>query len=102
MLENKTESVFQEFQQLDGVDEVAKVDELNSCQSSEPEMGDNAKGQAGYLNTVEHSDGNFGEGEINITNVKTNSFNTGSPGSEANMLPIYSFSFFGFIKTTFN
>ena len=100
MLKNKTDSIFQEAQQLDEVDEVVEVNEVNSCQSSEPEMGDDVKGQAGYLNTVEHSDGNFGEGEINITNVKTNSFNTGSPGSGANMFPTYSFSFLGFIKST--
>ena len=64
MLKNKTESILEEVQNLDEVDEVVEVDEVTSCQSSEPEMGDDVKGQAGYLNTVEHSDGNFGEGEI--------------------------------------
>ena len=87
---NKTESAFQEFQQLAEVDEVQEVDELDSCQSrviSEPEMRNDAKFQAGYLNT----DCNFGEGEMNISDVKTNSINTRSLGHEAYMFPEYSF-----------
>ena len=69
-MSKNTTSKFLEVQQLDDIDEGAEVVELNSCQSSEPEMGNDTKGQAGYLNT----DCNFGESEINIANVKANSF----------------------------